>query len=81
MELYVVGAILAAVCAFIFFKSVKVVIKVIINTIMGAIILYIANIVLGNFGIYILIKPITAFLTGILGVPFVVVLVILKLFI
>lgn len=81
MELYVVGAIVAILFALIIFKSIKIVVKVILNTIIGAIILYVANILLSSFGIYIAIKPIVAFLTGLLGVPFVIALIILKLFI
>ncbi|MBL7576360.1 inhibitor of the pro-sigma K processing machinery [Peptoniphilus asaccharolyticus DSM 20463] len=79
--MYIIGAIVALLIATMLFKSIKAVVKVIINTIIGALILYFANIFLGPFGIYIIIKPITAFLTGLLGVPFVIALIILKLFV
>lgn len=81
MELYIIGAIIALLFSAIIFKSIKIVFKVLLNTIIGIIILNFANILLANFGIYLAIRPLTAFLTGAFGVPFVVILVILNLFI
>lgn len=80
MELYIVGAIIASIIAIIFFKSIKILIKVLLNTLSGAVVLYLANIALSFFGLAIVIKPLTAFLTGVFGLPFVMVIVLIRIF-
>ena len=80
MEMYLLGIGIALLIGFVISKSIKLIFKLLINAIVGAIILFIANKILISFGIVLNITPISAFLTGIFGIPFVIILLILKLF-
>lgn len=53
----------------IFFLPLKSMIKLIFNSILGAILLYVINIIGGNFGFHIGINVFTAICVGILGIP------------
>ena len=64
----------------IIFKSISIVFKVLINIVVGIVTLFIFNAVFSGFGLAIIINPITSFLVGFFGLPAVVVLVILKVF-
>ncbi|RVU53954.1 pro-sigmaK processing inhibitor BofA family protein [Anaerosphaera multitolerans] len=82
MELsFIIGAILICLLVIIFFKSLSILFKVILNIIGGAIVLYLFNLIATKFGLAIVINPLTSFLVGFFGVPGVVVLILLKLFI
>lgn len=59
---------------------IKVLIKLIINGVLGAILLFILNVVGGNFGLTIGINAITALIAGFFGVPGVIFLIIFKMF-
>ena len=63
----------------IFFVPLKSIFKLLINSILGGILIYIVNIVGESFGFHIGLNVGTALFTGLLGVPGVVFLVILKL--
>ena len=64
----------------IFIVPIKIIIKLVLNSILGAILLFIINIVGSNFSFHIGINLITTLLTGILGIPGVVLLIILQIF-
>lgn len=80
MEIYLLGIGIALLIGFVISKSIKLILKLLINAIIGAIILFLANKILISFGITLNITPINAFLTGVFGIPFVIILLILKLF-
>ena len=63
----------------IFFLPVKSMIKLIFNSILGAILLYIINIIGGNFGFHIGINIFTSICVGILGIPGAGLLVVLQI--
>ena len=63
----------------IFFVPLKSIFKLLINSILGGILIYIVNIVGEFFGFHIGLNVGTALFTGLMGVPGVVFLVILKL--
>lgn len=60
---------------------IKVLVKLIINSILGAILLYVINIVGGMWGLHIGINFITAIVVGILGIPGAILLTILTILI
>lgn len=81
MSYYIIGGILAFLLVSFFFRSLSVVFKILINTILGALALYILNelgIIL-NLGT-IDITPGSAFITGFFGLPGVFFLIIFKIF-
>lgn len=78
---FVVGAILICLLLIFIFKSIKIVIKFAINILAGALVLYLFNLIAGSYGLAIAINPVTSFLTGFLGLPFVIVLIIMKIFV
>lgn len=63
----------------IFFLPLKVIAKLIGNSIIGAIFLYLINLIGGMFSFHIGVNIGTAFTVGILGIPGAILLVILKL--
>lgn len=65
----------------IFFVPLKSIFKLLINSILGGILIYIVNIIGSSFGFHIGLNWITALFAGLLGVPGVVVLIVLKLII
>ena len=65
----------------IFIVPIKVIMKLILNTILGAILLYIINIRGASFNFHIGINLITTLVTGILGIPGVILLILLQIFI
>lgn len=65
----------------IFIVPLKMIIKLLINSIIGVILLYIINLIGGIWGLHIGINFITAIFVGLLGVPGAILLVIFKLFI
>lgn len=63
----------------IFILPIKSVLKLVLNSILGGVIIYVINLIGGVFSFHIGLNYITAILTGILGIPGVVLLIILKL--
>lgn len=70
--IYIVGMLLVV--------PIKIIVKFIINGIIGAVILFFLNIFGGLIGITIAINPITALIAGFLGVPGVLLLLFLQYF-
>lgn len=64
----------------IFIVPIKKVLKLVINSVLGGISIFLINLVGANFGFHIGLNILTSILVGILGLPGVVCLVIIKLF-
>lgn len=64
----------------IFILPIKSVLKLVINSILGALIIYLINLIGGLFAFHIGLNYITAILVGILGIPGAILIVILKIF-
>ena len=65
----------------IFLFPIKKILKLVINTIIGGVIIYIINLIGASFGFHIGLNVITSLVVGILGIPGAILLVILKLII
>ena len=65
----------------IFIIPIKVIIKLIINSLLGAVLLYVINIIGTMCGLHIGINVVTALVVGILGIPGAVLLAVLSIFI
>jgi inhibitor of the pro-sigma K processing machinery len=76
---YAAGLILMLVLVRLFLKPLKVVMKLVLNALLGALALLIANWIGGLFGFHIAFNVYTAFIVGTLGVPGFILLVLLKL--
>lgn len=86
-EQYLLYGLVGIVILFFFTKLLKWPIKILINGIMGVILLYIANIVTSNLGLIGIntslafpINPVTALIAGFLGIPGVIAIAIVILF-
>lgn len=75
---YIIGVVLLYFLGKFFIVPMKTVLKLIYNSVLGGIIILIINFVGGFFSFQIALNPITAFITGTLGVPGVVLLIVLK---
>lgn len=64
-----------------FIIPLKIIMKIIGNSILGGILIFIVNLIGGMFNFHIGLNVVTAIVTGILGIPGVILLVLLKLFI
>lgn len=64
----------------IFILPIKMILKLILNSILGGLSIYLINLIGGLFAFHIGLNYVTAILVGILGVPGVVLLIILKTF-
>ena len=71
--LYIVGMLLVI--------PIKILVKLILNGVLGGIVLFFFNLIAGLFGVAIAINPLTAIIVGILGVPGVVLLLIAQIII
>jgi inhibitor of the pro-sigma K processing machinery len=69
--LYIVGMLLVV--------PIKILIKLLINGIIGGVLLWFFNLIGGIFGLFIAINPLNAVIVGILGVPGVILLLVLQL--
>ena len=65
----------------VFIVPIKIIVKLIINSILGVVLLYIINLVGALWQFHIGINVITALVVGILGIPGAILLAILKIFI
>lgn len=65
----------------IFIVPIKIIAKLIINSILGAILLYLINLIGGIWGLHIGINVVTTLVVGILGIPGAILLTILTIFI
>lgn len=75
---YVIGIIFLFIIGRVFLIPLKVFMKLVYNTIIGVIVLLIINKVGGLFHFQIAINFFSAFITGVLGVPGVILLIVLK---
>ncbi len=64
----------------IFILPIKVVIKLVINSILGGLLIYVINMIGGFYGFHIGLNFITSIFIGLLGIPGAVLLVVLKIF-
>lgn len=76
---YVVGILLVALICFILTKPVKWIFKLILNGILGGVMLLIINAVGDSIGLMIPINPVSALISGVLGFPGVILLVLIGL--
>ncbi len=79
-------AFLASICVIfilgrLFLFPIKKILKLVLNSILGGIILYIINIIGGMFNFYIGINIFTCIMVGILGIPGIICLIIVKVLI
>lgn len=65
----------------IFIVPIKIITKIVINSILGAILLYVINLIGTVWGLHIGVNAITALVVGILGIPGAILLLILTIFI
>lgn len=77
---FLLGILIVGVSLRILFVPFKYVIKVIFNSIIGAVLLLIINIVSDKTGFFIGVNPLNSLIVGLLGVPGLTGLIILKLF-
>jgi inhibitor of the pro-sigma K processing machinery len=78
---YAFGIVLILVIGKIFLMPLKLVFKLIYNGVIGGIMLYVINFVGSHFGFTIALNPVTALVAGFLGIPGIVLLILVKLFI
>lgn len=64
----------------IFIKPLKTVLKLVLNSVLGGLLIYVINLIGGLFGFHIGLNYITAILTGILGIPGAILLIVIKIF-
>lgn len=76
---YILGLLILFVVTKIFFKPIKFLIRLIANSILGALALWLINLLRPLIGIYIGINPITALVTGLLGIPGICLLLLLQI--
>lgn len=78
---YALGLILLYVIGWILLVPLKFIIKLIWNGVLGGIMLFTVNLIGGIIGIQIVINPFTALVTGILGIPGVILIILIGRFI
>lgn len=79
-EQYLLYGLIGIVILFFLVKLLKWPMKIILNGILGVFILYIVNLIGANFNFCLVINPVTALIAGFLGIPGVIVLIIITLF-
>ncbi|GAA0079126.1 pro-sigmaK processing inhibitor BofA family protein [Clostridium sp. CTA-5] len=79
-EQYLIYGLIGIVLLFLIVKLLKWPLKVILNGILGVVILYVVNLVGVNFNFTLPINPITALIAGFLGIPGVIALAIIQVF-
>ncbi len=75
---YAFGLILLYIVGWILLVPLKMLVKLIFNGIIGGLVLFLVNLLGGIWGINIVINPVNALITGFLGVPGLVLLLILQ---
>lgn len=75
---YAFGLLLLYVIARILIMPLRIVLKLVYNALIGGIVLLILNFIGGYAGLHIALNPVTAVITGFLGVPGVIMLIIIK---
>lgn len=77
---FLVGLLVLFLVVKLFAWPIKILLKLIVNGILGGILLWLVNLVGGAFGLYIGINIVTALIAGILGIPGVLFLIIFTMF-
>lgn len=75
---YLLGLVLLYVIGMILVIPIRILIKLIVNGIVGGVTLFLFNLVGGIFGVSLVVNPLNAIIVGILGVPGVILLLILQ---
>lgn len=75
---FVIGIILLAFVLWLFSKSIRLLFRFVLNSIVGFIFLIIFNFFGGMVGLYLPVNFITAFITGVLGIPGIILLLLAK---
>ena len=76
---YVLGLFLLYIIGMILVIPIKVIMKLVINGIIGGVLLFIFNLVGGLFGLSIVLNPLNAIIVGFLGIPGVILLLVLQI--
>ena len=79
MNRFYIGTALAIVAGIFLFKSLKAILKIFANIVVGAVLLYVFNYVGAGFDIHIPLTFLNLFIVGLLGVPGIVLLAFLTL--
>jgi len=79
LSLYILGFIGVIVLMRIFAKPIKIILKIALNTVLGGVLLLVLNSFGGIYGINIGINPLTSFICGVLGIPGLALLYVLRL--
>ncbi len=77
---YSLGVLIVFVAAKIFFVPLKKVLKIVANSLLGAVVLMVVNIFSPVLNIYIGVNPVSALVLGLLGVPGLCLLMLLQIF-
>lgn len=77
---YLLGVLIVFVAAKIFFVPLKKVLRIVLNSVLGALVLVIINLFSPVLNIYIGVNPVSALVLGLLGVPGLCLLMILQIF-
>lgn len=77
---YLLGIMIVLIVARIFLKPIKFLLKILLNSVFGAGLLYIINLIGSFVGIHIGLNAVTAVAVGLLGIPAVILLLILQIF-
>lgn len=75
---YVAGLLLLYIIGWVLITPLKVLIKLLLNGVIGGLMLWVLNLVGGSFGVSVVINPVTALIAGFLGVPGVVLILLLQ---
>ncbi len=78
---YTIGLFLLYVCCWIFLRPIKWFLKIILNSLFGGVFIFIINLIGGYFNLHIALNPLNALITGILGIPGIILTYILQTFI
>ena len=76
---FLLGLVLLYLFGLILVIPIKIIIKLLINGIIGGVLLFIFNLIGGIFGLSIAINPLNAIIVGILGIPGVILLLIMQM--
>ncbi|MGI5907191.1 MAG: pro-sigmaK processing inhibitor BofA family protein [Christensenellales bacterium] len=77
---YVVGLLLLFLIGWLLITPIKVLLKFILNGVIGGLMLWVLNLLGGALGISVAINPVTALIAGFLGVPGVILILLLQVF-
>ena len=78
---YVFGLVLIYVLGRMFFMPLKLIFNLLYNALIGGVMLWVVNFLGGHIGFTLTINPLTAVIAGFLGLPGVLLLILIKLFI